>query len=149
MKARASWDAYFMRIAEDVATRATCDRRHVGAVIVRDRSILATGYNGSIRGLGHCDDPDVGHLMLDGHCERTVHAEANAVIHAARKGPPIEGGTVYVTTFPCWACFKLLANAGIIRIVFSAEYQDRAPGEVERAAKELGVELVSARSSES
>ena len=73
MRHRASWDEYFMRIAEEVASRATCDRKHVGAVIVRDKSILATGYNGSIRGLPHCDEE--GHLMEDGHCVRTIHAE--------------------------------------------------------------------------
>ena len=78
-----------MNIATEVATRSTCDRKHVGAVIVRDKSILATGYNGSIRGLGHCDDE--GHLMEDGHCVRTVHAEANAIVQAARNGMRIEG----------------------------------------------------------
>ena len=72
---RASWDDYFMNIAREVSTRSTCDRKFVGAVIVRDKSILATGYNGSIRGLPHCDE--VGHLMEDGHCVRTAHAEAN------------------------------------------------------------------------
>ena len=71
---RASWDEYFMAIAREVATRSTCDRKHVGAVIVRDKLILATGYNGSVRGLAHCDDE--GHLLEDGHCVRTIHAEA-------------------------------------------------------------------------
>jgi len=80
---RASWDEYFMAIARQVATRSTCDRKHVGAVVVKDRMILTTGYNGSIRGLPHCDD--VGHLMEDGHCVRTTHAEANALVQAARK----------------------------------------------------------------
>ena len=79
---RASWDEYFMAIARVVATRSTCDRKHVGAVIVREKMILTTGYNGSIRGLGHCDDE--GHLMEEGHCVRTVHAEANAIVQAAR-----------------------------------------------------------------
>ena len=83
-RTRASWDEYFMNIAREVATRSTCDRKYVGAVIVRDQSILATGYNGSIRGLAHCDDD--GHLMEDGHCVRTVHAEANAIVQAARNG---------------------------------------------------------------
>src|SRR6185312_9890322 len=103
MRHRASWDEYFMQIARDVATRATCDRKHVGAVIVRDKCILATGYNGSIRGLPHCDED--GHLMEDGHCVRTIHAEANAIIQAARNGVRIEGATVYVTASPCWGCF--------------------------------------------
>ena len=82
-RVRASWDEYFMNIAREVSTRSTCDRKFVGAVIVRDKSILATGYNGSIRGLPHCDEE--GHLMEDGHCVRTVHAEANAIVQAARQ----------------------------------------------------------------
>ena len=86
---RASWDEYFMNIAREVGTRATCDRKHVGAVIVRDRIILSTGYNGSIRGLPHCND--VGHMMEDGHCVATLHAEANAIIQAARNGVGIDG----------------------------------------------------------
>ncbi|MFM2152597.1 MAG: cytidine and deoxycytidylate deaminase zinc-binding protein, partial [Pseudomonadota bacterium] len=82
MSERHDWDHYFMEIAQVVATRATCDRKHVGAVLVRDRIILSTGYNGSIRGLPHCDE--VGHMMEDHHCVATIHAEANAVIQAAR-----------------------------------------------------------------
>ena len=104
-----------------MATRSTCDRKHVGAVIVRDKMILATGYNGSIRGLAHCDDE--GHLM-DGHCVRTVHAEANAIVQAARNGVRIDGASIYVTASPCFACFKLIANAGIVRIVFGEFYRD-------------------------
>ena len=88
-RVRVSWDEYFMNIAREVSTRSTCDRKFVGAVIVRDKSILATGYNGSIRGLPHCDEE--GHLMEDGHCVRTVHAEANAIVQAARNGVRIEG----------------------------------------------------------
>lgn len=117
---RATWDEYFMKIAGEVATRATCNRRHVGAVLVRDRSILATGYNGSVRGLPHCDD--AGHLMRDGHCVRTVHAEANAVAQAARNGVRIDGATLYCTILPCLACMQLLANAGIVRAVYAGEY---------------------------
>lgn len=119
---RASWDEYFMAIAREVATRATCDRKHVGAVIVRDRIILATGYNGSIRGLDHCDD--VGHLMEDGHCVRTVHAEANAIVQAARAGVRLDEAGIYVTASPCFNCFKLIANAGLRRIVFGEFYRD-------------------------
>ncbi len=111
-----------MRIAEQVATRATCDRKHVGAVIMRDKSILATGYNGSIRGLSHCDEE--GHLMEDGHCVRTIHAEANAVIQAARNGVRIDQATIYVTASPCWNCFKMIANSGIVRIVYGEFYRD-------------------------
>jgi len=119
---RATWDEYFMAIALQVATRATCDRKHVGAVIVRDRTILSTGYNGSIRGLDHCSD--AGHMMEDGHCVRTVHAEANAIVQAARNGVRIEGASIYVTASPCWNCFKLIANSGIERICFGEFYRD-------------------------
>lgn len=126
-----------MNIAHEVATRATCDRKHVGAVIVRERSILATGYNGSLRGLAHCDDE--GHLMEDGHCVRTVHAEANAIVQAARNGVRIEGSTIYVTASPCWGCFRLIVNAGIARIVFGEFYRDP---KIFEFSQKLGLELV-------
>lgn len=134
---RASWDEYFMSLASKAATRSTCDRKHVGAVVVRDKSILATGYNGSVRGLPHCDD--VGHMMEGGHCVRTVHAEANAIVQAARNGSGIDGATIYVTASPCWPCFRLIANAGIKKIVFGEIYRDVR---IFDAAKEAGVELV-------
>ena len=95
----------------------------MGAVIVREKIILTTGYNGSIRGLSHCDDE--GHLMEDGHCVRTVHAEANAIVQAARNGVRLEGGDIYVTASPCFGCFKLIANAGLRRIVFGEFYRDK------------------------
>ena len=82
--ARASWGEYFMDIAVVVAARSTCSRKNVGAVIVRDKTILSTGYNGSVRGLSHCDE--AGHMMEDGHCVRTIHAEINAIIQAAKNG---------------------------------------------------------------
>ncbi len=134
---RASWDEYFMAIAHQVATRATCDRKHVGAVIVRDRAILSTGYNGSIRGLRHCDE--VGHMMDEGHCVRTVHAEANAIAQAARNGVGIDGADVYVTASPCWNCFKLIANSGIRRICFGEFYRD---DRIYEHAVALGIALV-------
>ena len=134
---RAPWDEYFMRIAQVVSTRATCDRRHVGAVIVRDRTILSTGYNGSIRGLPHCDD--VGHLMEGGHCVGTVHAEANAIIQAAKNGVRIDGAELYTTASPCWSCFKLIANAGIGKVYYGEFYRDQRSIEV---ARQLGIELV-------
>jgi dCMP deaminase len=134
---RASWDHYFMAIAQQVATRSTCDRKHVGAVVVRDRMILTTGYNGSIRGLPHCDD--VGHMMESGHCVRTVHAEANAIVQAACNGVRLEGGDIYVTASPCWSCFKLIANAGLRRIVFAEFYRDERIFEF---CQKLGIELV-------
>jgi dCMP deaminase len=136
-RVRASWDEYFMNIAREVSTRSTCDRKFVGAVVVRDRSILATGYNGSIRGLPHCDEE--GHLMEEGHCVRTVHAEANAIAQAARHGVRIEGADIYVTASPCWGCFRLLANAGIAKICFGEFYRDPRIFEF---SKRLGIALV-------
>src|SRR5579872_126132 len=136
-RVRVSWDEYFMNIAREVSTRSTCDRKFVGAVIVRDRSILATGYNGSIRGLPHCDEE--GHLMEDGHCVRTVHAEANAIVQAARNGARIDGASIYVTASPCWGCFRLVANAGIQRVAFGEFYREQKIFDV---AAKLGIELV-------
>lgn len=133
---RASWDEYFMNIAREVATRSTCDRKHVGAVLVRDKCILATGYNGSIRGLPHCDE--VGHMMEDGHCVRTVHAEANAIVQGARNGVRIDGASIYVTASPCWSCFRLIANAGVKRIIFGEFYRDQR---IYDLATALGLEL--------
>jgi dCMP deaminase len=133
---RASWDEYFMAIARVVATRSTCDRKHVGAVIVRDRMILATGYNGSIRGLPHCDD--AGHMMEDGHCVRTIHAEANAIVQAARNGIRLESGDIYVSASPCFGCFKMIANAGLSRIVYGEFYRDER---IFTLSQDLGITL--------
>jgi len=135
--ARSSWDEYFMNIARTVATRATCDRKHVGAVIVRDRTILSTGYNGSIRGTPHCDE--AGHMMEDGHCVRTIHAEMNAIIQAAKNGTSIVEASIYVTASPCWNCFKAIANAGLGRVVFGEFYRDQR---IFETATALSIELV-------
>ncbi len=118
---RPEWDPYFMKIAETVATRSTCDRASVGAVLVRDKRILTTGFNSSPSGLPHCDD--AGHLMVDGHCVRTTHAEANAIIQAALHGISTRGATCYVTHFPCLGCTKMLINAGIARIAYAHNYR--------------------------
>ncbi len=134
---RASWDQYFMNIAQVVATRSTCPRKYVGAVIVRNRTILSTGYNGSIRGMPHCSD--VGHMMEDNHCVATIHAEANAIIQAARNGVMIEGADIYVTASPCWNCFKQLANARVRRICYGEFYRDNRIFDV---AAQIGIELV-------
>lgn len=134
---RKSWDEYFMAIATQVATRATCDRKHVGAVIVRNRTILSTGYNGSVRGVAHCDE--IGHLMEGGHCVRTIHAECNAIIQAAKNGVAIDGADIYVTASPCWPCFKMIVNAGIRRIVFGEFYRD---DRIYEYGKALGIELL-------
>src|SRR6188768_4220331 len=137
MDARVSWDQYFMNIAQVVASRSTCPRKFVGAVIVRDRTILSTGYNGSIRGMPHCSE--VGHMMDNNHCVATIHAEANAIIQSARNGVMIEGADIYVTASPCWNCFKQIANAGIRRIVYGEFYRDNRIFDV---AKQIEIELV-------
>jgi dCMP deaminase len=134
---RADWNEYFMGIAHQAATRATCPRKHVGAVIVRDRTILSTGYNGSIRGLPHCEDD--GCMMENDHCVATVHAEANAIIQSAKNGVSIAGGELYTTASPCWGCFKLIANAGIKRIYYGEFYRDERS---KRIAEDLGIELI-------
>ena len=135
---RADWNTYFMNIARAAATRSTCERKQVGAVIVRDKSILSTGYNGSIRGMPHCTE--VGCDVENGHCVATVHAEANAIIQAAKHGVCIDGADIYVTASPCWNCFKLIANSGIKRIFYGEFYRDEKSLKV---AKQCGVELVS------
>jgi dCMP deaminase len=126
-----------MEISRVVASRSTCDRKHVGALLVRDRMILSTGYNGSIRGMPHCDD--VGHLMEGGHCVATIHAEANSILQAARNGVRIDGADLYTTASPCWPCFKLVANAGIQRVVYAEFYRDDRIFDV---ARRLGISLV-------
>ncbi len=136
MSERLSWDEYFMGIARMVASRSTCPRKSVGAVIVRRQTILSTGYNGSVRGLPHCTE--AGCLMEDGHCVATIHAEANAIIQAARNGVIIDGAECYVTASPCWSCFKMLANAGIRRIVFGEFYRDNRVFDV---AARLGIPM--------
>jgi dCMP deaminase len=121
MMTRPTWDSYFMKIAEDVALRSTCDRAMVGAVLVKDKHIISTGYNGSPAGLEHCDD--VGHLMVDGHCVRTVHAEVNAIIQAAVFGLATRDAVCYVTHFPCLNCTKTLINARISKLIYKNAYR--------------------------
>ena len=137
MSQRVGWHEYFMNIARQAATRSTCSRKNVGAVIVRDKTILSTGYNGSIRGMPHCDE--VGHDMENDHCVATIHAEANAIIQAAKNGVRIEDGELYTTASPCWSCFKLIANSGIRRIYFGEFYRDQKSIEI---ARRLGIELI-------
>ena len=135
---RVSWGTYFMNIAKEVATRSTCDRKYVGAVIVREKTILSTGYNGSIKGLPHCDE--AGHEMVNDHCVRTTHAEANAIVQAAKNGVQINQSEIYVTASPCYNCFKLIANAGIKTIYYGEFYRE---DRILEHAKEAGIELVS------
>jgi len=137
---RPSWDEYFMRIAKEVATRATCPRRSVGAVIVLDRRILTTGYNGAPHGLAHCTE--VGCKIVDGHCQRALHAEQNAILQAALNGVSTRGATVYVTCQPCNACAKMIINAGIVRVVFEGDYPDPFAMEL---FEESGIELLRLR----
>ena len=136
-KERVSWEVYFMNIAKEVGTRSTCNRKHVGAVIVRGKTILATGYNGSIRGLAHCDE--AGHEMDNTHCVRTIHAEANAIVQSARHGVRIEDSEIYITASPCYDCFKMIANVGIRKIYFGEFYRDER---IMEHAKELDIELI-------
>lgn len=129
MAERPSWDEYFMQIAHYVATRATCPRRSVGAVVVREKRILATGYNGAPRGLSHCPEGGPEHdwpigCMKAGHCIRSLHAEQNALLQAAMIGIPCEGATIYVTCQPCNTCAKMLINAGIRRVIYEGDYPD-------------------------
>jgi len=134
---RVSWEVYFMNIAKEVGTRSTCNRKHIGAVIVRGKTILATGYNGSIRGLAHCDE--AGHEMDNTHCVRTIHAEANAIVQSARHGVRIEDSEIYITASPCYDCFKMIANVGIRKIYFGEFYRDER---IMEHAKELDIELI-------
>ena len=118
---RPSWDRYFLQIAEVVASRSTCPRASVGAVIVKDFRIISTGYNGSLPGELHCID--VGCLMVNGHCERVIHAEMNAVAQAAKMGVSVDGATLYYydslmrPAGSCSKCSQVMAAAGIKRLV--------------------------------
>lgn len=120
---RPTWSEYFMEFAKVAATRSTCRRTNdgVGAVLVKDRQLLATGYNGSSPGDLHCID--AGCDMVDGHCQRTVHAEINALAQAARHGQSVEEATLYSTLSPCWTCFRTLHAAGVCRFVALLPYQ--------------------------
>ena len=142
---RPSWDQYFMEMAELTAKRSTCMRRNVGAVIVKDKHAIATGYNGAPRGIKHCEDM--------GGCLRqklnvpsgerhelcmALHAEQNAIIQAAAMGHAIEGGTIYITHQPCVICAKMIINSGIKRIVVKEGYPDELSLDI---LKEAGLEV--------
>lgn len=127
---RPSWDEYFMTLAKQVATRTTCIRRAVGCVLVRDKRIIATGYNGAPTGLHHCAETGCIRQKLDvpsgerHELCRALHAEQNALIQAARYGLPVDGSTIYITTQPCVVCAKMLINAGVQEIVYANPYPD-------------------------
>ncbi len=122
MSKRPDWDQYFLKLAMLASERATCPRMHCGCVLVKSKNVVATGYNGSIPGDEHCED--VGCMVVDNHCVRTVHAEMNALIQAAKRGHSIEGATAYVTNMPCTSCAKALITAGIKRVVVFSDYHD-------------------------
>ncbi len=133
---RPSWDEYFLKLAMLASERATCPRMHCGCVLVKDRYVLSTGYNGSLPGLPHCDE--VGCLIVDGHCVRTNHAEMNAITQAARHGVSLLGATAYVTNTPCTTCAKALLAAGIRRVVIFSDYRGSL---AEKFFEESGVPL--------
>lgn len=133
---RPSWDEYFMTIAREVAGRSTCLRRATGAVLVKDKRILATGYNGVPKGLLHCDVAGCVRERLGvpsgsrHELCRGIHAEQNAVIQAAKHGIAIDGSTAYCTHQPCVLCAKILVNAGVVDIVFAEAYPDALSEEI-------------------
>lgn len=127
---RSSWEEYFMHIADSISERGTCDRAYVGCVLVnKDNRIVSTGYNGSISGNPQCDE--VGHVMRDGHCIATIHAEMNALLYCAKEGISVKNTTCYVTHFPCLNCTKSLIQAGITKIYYRNGYR------IDEYAKEL------------
>jgi dCMP deaminase len=119
---RPAWDQYFLKLAMLASERATCPRMHCGCVLVKDRFVLATGYNGSLPGQPHCED--VGCLLVENHCVRTNHAEINALVQAARHGINIAGATAYITNMSCTTCAKALIAAGIKRVVVFSDFHD-------------------------
>ena len=141
MSQRPTWDEYFMTITRQVAERSTCLRAKVGAVIVRDRSIVSTGYNGAPAGMPHCID--VGCLVYESktptgdvetNCFRTIHAEINAIAQAAKNGASIRDADIYITHTPCIHCVKVLINTGIRRIFYEREYKRATIEELLRGA---------------
>ncbi|MCK8617816.1 cytidine/deoxycytidylate deaminase family protein [Fructobacillus sp. M158] len=135
---RISWDQYFIAQSAILSTRSTCTRRHVGAILVKDHRIIASGYNGAVSGTPHCTE--VGDYIVDGHCIRAVHAEQNALMQAASMGIPVEGSSLYVTDVPCVFCTKLLLQAGIQKIHFMRDY--RNDDFAEKLLKEKEVPLI-------
>ncbi len=134
---RPSWDDYFMALAKIIGTRGTCDRLRAGAVLVKDKRIISTGYNGSPPGLPHCDD--VGHLMEEGHCVRTIHGEHNAILQASVLGSiSTQGSTLYTLYNPCIHCAKYVVMAGIKRVIIGELYRGEKALEY---LKNAGVEV--------
>lgn len=119
---RPSWDEYFLKLAMLASERSTCPRMHCGCVLVKDKFVLSTGYNGSIAGQPHCEDE--GCLIVENHCVRTNHAEMNALIQAALHGVSTKGATAYITNMSCTNCAKALITAGIKRVVVFSDFHD-------------------------
>ncbi|MDX1359280.1 MAG: cytidine/deoxycytidylate deaminase family protein [Clostridia bacterium] len=142
---RPSWDDYFMQIVDLVKTRSTCLRRQVGALIVKDKRILASGYNGAPAGVSHCDEVGCLRQQLEipsgerHELCRAIHAEQNALIQAAYSGTSVKGATIYVSLQPCSLCAKLMINGGITRLVFRGSYPDELAMTM---LTEAGIELV-------
>jgi dCMP deaminase len=134
---RISWNHYFMAQSHLLALRSTCTRLTVGATIVRDKRIIAGGYNGSITGGVHCADE--GCYIIDNHCVRTIHAEMNAIIQCAKFGVPTDGAEIYVTHFPCLQCCKAIIQAGIRKVYYAENYKNH-PYAIE-LFKQAGVQL--------
>ena len=142
---RPSWDEYFMKIVDLVKTRSTCLRRQVGALIVKDKRILTSGYNGAPAGVSHCEE--VGCLRQQLNIPsgerhelcRAIHAEQNAIVQAAYTGTSVNGATMYVSLQPCSLCAKLIINAGIIKLVYRGSYPDDLSLSL---LNEAGIELV-------
>lgn len=136
-KHRPSWDDYFMAVAKIIATRSTCDRLQAGAVLVLNKRIVSTGYNGSPPGLPHC--VDVGHMMEEGHCVRTIHAEHNAILQvASTPGASTQGSTLYTKYSPCIHCAKYILAAGVVRVVVGKVYRNEKAMDY---LKEAGVKV--------
>lgn len=119
---RIPWNQYFMLQAVLLSLRSTCERLSVGAILVRDKRVIAGGYNGAVSGDDHCID--VGCYIVDGHCLRTIHAEMNAVLQCSKFGIPTDGAEIYVTDFPCLQCTKSLLQAGIKKIYYMRNYHN-------------------------
>jgi len=146
-KERPDWHKYFFGVVEAIAARSTCDRGRSGALIVKDRQIVSAGYVGAAVGMPHCDE--VGHLMQgvvgeDGkireHCVRTVHAEANAIAQAAKRGVVVDGAVMYTSMVPCWVCANLIVQSGIIGVLSLNDYW--ASARTKELFRDLNIDLV-------
>ena len=133
---RPTWDEYFLKLAMLASERATCPRMHCGCVLVKDNHVLATGYNGSLPGLPHCEE--VGCMIENNHCIRTNHAEVNAIIQATAMGHNLQGASAYITNMACTTCAKLLIGAGVKRVLVFSDFHDTRATEF---FKEAGVKM--------